>query len=95
MSEEAIKKQSRLIVDAVLERHKPFGWIGEKLDGNPFHVRLYHPDCQQEFLFRCIPTVTKDDQTAVAQDRRPDYCIKAIVFRPEPGSKRLCSIRIE
>jgi len=95
MSEENIKRQSREIANAIIERHSPFGWAGEKLDGDPFHLRLYHPDLQREFLFRCVPSVTKADQTLVAQDKRPEYCVKLIVFRPDPGSKRLCSVRIE
>ena len=95
MREESIKRQRRDLAEAVYERFKPFGWRREILDGKPFDIRLFRKGCDREWLFRCAPVVTNKDKDAVRSDVRPPYCIKGIVFRPEPRSKQVEFLEIE
>jgi hypothetical protein len=95
MSEEAIKRQRRELADAVFERFRPFGFRKESLSGDPFDIRIFRQGCAQEWLFRCIPSVSNKDKDVVRDDVRPTYCIKGVVFRPTPGSKQICFLEIE
>ena len=95
MSEEANKRQRRELAEAVFERFKPFGYRKEILSGDPFDIRIFRQGCAEEWLFRCIPAVTKKDQDAVRDDVRPGYCIKGIVFRVKSGTRQIHFLEIE
>lgn len=95
MSEESIKRQSREIAAAVFAMFEPFGYQKEALNGDPFHVRIFHPDCSEDWEFRCVPTMTGDDIEQARKAERPARTFKRIAYRPFPGSKKVICHKAE
>jgi hypothetical protein len=93
MSEESNKRQSREIATTVFAMFEPFGYGMEPLNGNPFHIRVFHERVAEDWEFRCVPEMTKSDIEAVEKARRPAHTFKRIAYRPFPGSKKIvCKI---
>lgn len=95
MSEAAIKRQKRRLIEAV-QRH--FGMTADavfKLDGEPFDLEFC--DGYQTWKIRCVPGPINDsDKAAVISVPLPKYFRKGIAFKPSPGSKKdFDFIRIE
>ena len=95
MSEEAIKRQRREISEAVFALFEPFGFDKEKLDGNPFDIRIFHARVIEDWEFRCVPEMTSGDIEVVEKAQRPAHTFKEIAYRPFPGSKKIVCKKIE
>lgn len=95
MSEEKVKKQSREIAAAVFAMFEPFGFKYEGLNGDPFHIRIFHPRCSEDWEFRCVPEMTASDIDAISKAERPARTFRCIAYRPFAGSKKVVCHKAE
>ena len=88
MSEEAIKRQKRRLIESV-QRH--FGLTADavfKLDGNPFDLEFC--DGFQTWKIRCVPGPMSDDDRLAVKNvpLNPAYFRKGIAYKPATGTKK-------
>jgi hypothetical protein len=95
MSEEAIKRQKRRLIESVQRYFCMTSDVMLTLNGRPFDLEFC--DGHQTWKIRCVAgTVSDSDREAVKSCPLPSYFRKAIACHAAPGSKKdFDLIRIE